>query len=482
MENKDNIIELRHITKQFEDGFVAVSDFNLEVKRGEFVTFLGPSGCGKTTTLRMIAGFDTPTSGEILLNGKDISQLAPNMRPINTVFQRYALFPHMNIYENIAFGLKQKKTPKDVISKKVKKVLELVDLEGFEKRSVATLSGGQQQRVAIARALVNEPEILLLDEPLGALDLKMRKEMQLELKNMHKELGITFIYVTHDQEEALTMSDKIVVMNAGEIQQTGTPEGIYNEPENAFVADFIGDSNIFNGIMTDTKKARFAGGEFETVDEFPKGTQITAVVRPEDVIMTKPEDGIIRGTVVDVIFKGMHYEITVESGRYEMVIQGTRSAEIGETIGMTVEPDGIHVIKAEDETNYFNVDMNRDHRLEFNGTVLDTSLTKIIKGSRRDDEGRLLDSNGEIIDPDRLRIVAAISPDDIRMTDDVEESVVEGAITSLIYEGDHYSYVVSTEIGQDFIVHDEYLWNMEDWVGLIIPVDKMTFTVRTLKK
>ena len=248
MANTDNIIELKHITKRFEDGFTAVNDFNLEVKRGEFVTFLGPSGCGKTTTLRMIAGFDTPTSGEILLNGKDISQLAPHMRPINTVFQRYALFPHMNIYENIAFGLKQKKTPKDLITKKVKKVLELVDLEGFESRSVSTLSGGQQQRVAIARALVNEPEILLLDEPLGALDLKMRKEMQLELKNMHRELGITFIYVTHDQEEALTMSDKIVVMSAGEIQQIGTPEGIYNEPENAFVADFIGESNISTAL------------------------------------------------------------------------------------------------------------------------------------------------------------------------------------------------------------------------------------------
>ncbi|MBQ5757767.1 MAG: spermidine/putrescine ABC transporter ATP-binding protein, partial [Clostridia bacterium] len=232
MTDSSNIIELKHITKSFEDGFVAVSDFNLEVKRGEFVTFLGPSGCGKTTTLRMIAGFDRPTSGEILLNGKDIAHLPPNLRPINTVFQRYALFPHMNIYENIAFGLKQKKTPKDVIRNKVKKVLQLVDLEGFESRSVSTLSGGQQQRVAIARALVNEPEILLLDEPLGALDLKMRKEMQLELKNMHRELGITFIYVTHDQEEALTMSDKIVVMSEGKIQQVGTPEGIYNEPEN----------------------------------------------------------------------------------------------------------------------------------------------------------------------------------------------------------------------------------------------------------
>lgn len=278
-EREENIIELRHLTKTYEDGFTAVSDFNLQIKRGEFVTFLGPSGCGKTTTLRMIAGFDTPTGGEILLNGKNITDLPPNKRPVNTVFQRYALFPHMNIFENIAFGLKQKKLPQEVIVRKVKKVLDLVDLEGFENRSVSTLSGGQQQRVAIARALVNEPEILLLDEPLGALDLKMRKEMQLELKSMHDELGITFIYVTHDQEEALTMSDQIVVMNEGKIQQLGTPEDIYNEPKNAFVADFIGESNIFNGIMTGHLRARFCGGEFVCVDDIEEGTHITAVLR-----------------------------------------------------------------------------------------------------------------------------------------------------------------------------------------------------------
>ena len=278
MTTNENIIELKHLTKKFEDGFLAVSDFNLEVKKGEFVTFLGPSGCGKTTTLRMIAGFDLPTEGQILLNGRDITKLPPYQRPINTVFQRYALFPHMNIYENIAFGLRQKKTKEDVIKEKVKKVLDLVDLEGFEGRSVQTLSGGQQQRIAIARALVNEPEILLLDEPLGALDLKMRKEMQLELKQMHDELGITFIYVTHDQEEALTMSDRIVVMSEGRIQQLGTPEDIYNEPKNAFVADFIGESNIFNGIMTGKLRARFCGGEFECVDDIEEGTHITAVV------------------------------------------------------------------------------------------------------------------------------------------------------------------------------------------------------------
>ena len=297
MESKEigNIIELNHVMKRYDDnGFVAVHDFNLEVKKGEFVTFLGPSGCGKTTTLRMIAGFELPTEGEILLNGKSITNLPPYERPINTVFQRYALFPHMNIYDNIAFGLKQKKLPKEEINRKVKRILKLVDLEGFEDRSVSTLSGGQQQRIAIGRALVNEPEILLLDEPLGALDLKMRQEMQIELKAMHDRLGITFIYVTHDQEEALTMSDKIVVMSEGTIQQIGTPEDIYNEPKNIFVADFVGESNIFSGIMTGDKRVRFCGGEFECLDEFPQGTHIMAVVRPEDVELVRPEDGIIQ--------------------------------------------------------------------------------------------------------------------------------------------------------------------------------------------
>lgn len=473
-----NSIELKHITKQYEDGFTAVSDFNLEVKRGEFVTFLGPSGCGKTTTLRMIAGFDLPTEGEILLDGKSITNLPPNKRPINTVFQRYALFPHMNIYENIAFGLKQKKTPADVIAKKVKKVLTLVDLEGFEKRRVSTLSGGQQQRVAIARALVNEPEILLLDEPLGALDLKMRKEMQLELKAMHEKLGITFIYVTHDQEEALTMSDKIVVMSEGKMQQIGTPEDIYNEPVNAFVADFIGESNIFNGIMTGKLKARFCGGEFECVDDVEEGTHITAVVRPEDVLLTAPEEGIIQGVVSSVIFKGMHYEITVICGKNEMVVQSVKTAQIGSTVGIQVEPDNIHIMIAEDHTNIFYAEWNKNQKLEYNGTKLDTSVTKIIKGSRRDADGTLYDENGEVVDIDKTKVVITIQPDDIEMTDNVEEGLVEGYISNLIYKGDHYSYVIHSDLGQDFIVNDENLWNMGDQVGLIMPVDKMTFTLK----
>lgn len=478
MEQKKNIIELKHITKVYEDGFTAVDDFNLEVKRGEFVTFLGPSGCGKTTTLRMIAGFDIPTDGEILLNGRSITKLPPNKRPINTVFQRYALFPHMNIYENIAFGLKQKKTPKDMIDKKVKRVLALVDLEGFEKRKVTTLSGGQQQRVAIARALVNEPEILLLDEPLGALDLKMRQEMQLELKAMHKKLGMTFIYVTHDQEEALTMSDKIVVMSKGKMQQIGSPEDIYNEPKNAFVADFIGQSNIFNGIMTGKLKARFCGGEFVCVDDIEEGTHITAVVRPEDVILTAPGEGIIDGIVTSVIFKGMHYEITVESGKNEMVIQSVNSAKLGARVGMTVEPDNIHIMIAEDNTNFFIATINRNYRLEYNEQVLDTSLTKVISGSKRNEAGELLDASGEVIDIDRMKIQVAIHPRDIEMTDDQEKGLVHGTISNLIYKGDHYSYVIHTDMGQDFVADDEDLWNMNDAVGLIMPVEKMRFAVK----
>ena len=474
----DNIIELRHISKVYSDnGFKAVDDFNLEVKRGEFVTFLGPSGCGKTTTLRMIAGFEMPTSGEILLNGEDISQLPANKRPINTVFQRYALFPHMNIYDNIAFGLKLKKLPKEEIRKKVKRVLDIVDLEGFENRKISTLSGGQQQRIAIARALVNEPEILMLDEPLGALDLKMRQEMQIELKHMHDELGITFIYVTHDQEEALTMSDKIVVLSEGRIQQIGTPEDIYNEPQNAFVADFIGESNIFKGIMTGHMKVRFCGGEFIGMDDVAEGTLVDVVVRPEDVIITKPEDGIVEGEVVSVIFKGMHYEVTVESGKYEMVIRTTKCYSVGERIGMKLEPDGIHIMLAEDHTTSFVTNINSDYTLDFNGKVINCDLTKVIpKSSMKDNV--LVDENNEAVDTAKLKVMVSIQPYDIRMSDNVDEGLVSGHIINLIYKGDHYSYVVRTEYGHDIIVDDEYLWNMDDAVGLVMPEDKMKFQLK----
>ena len=442
-----------------------------------FVSILGQSGCGKTTTLRMIAGFEMPTSGEILLNGEDISQLPANKRPINTVFQRYALFPHMNIYDNIAFGLKLKKLPKEEIRKKVKRVLDIVDLEGFENRKISTLSGGQQQRIAIARALVNEPEILMLDEPLGALDLKMRQEMQLELKHMHDELGITFIYVTHDQEEALTMSDKIVVLSEGRIQQIGTPEDIYNEPQNAFVADFIGESNIFKGIMTGHMKVRFCGGEFMGMDDVAEGTLVDVVVRPEDVIITKPEDGVVEGEVVSVIFKGMHYEVTVESGKYEMVIRTTKCYSVGERIGMKLEPDGIHIMLAEDHTTSFVTNINSDYTLDFNGKVINCDLTKVIpKSSMKDNV--LVDENNEAVDTSKLKVMVSIQPYDIRMSDNVDEGLVSGHIINLIYKGDHYSYVIRTEYGHDLIVDDEYLWNMDDAVGLIMPEDKMKFQLK----
>lgn len=476
--NNENIIELKHISKVYDDnGFKAVDDFNLEVKRGEFVTFLGPSGCGKTTTLRMIAGFELPSSGEILLNGEDISRLPANKRPINTVFQRYALFPHMNIYENIAFGLKLKKLPKDEIKKKVKRVLSIVDLEGFETRKISTLSGGQQQRIAIARALVNEPEILMLDEPLGALDLKMRKEMQLELKSMHDRLGITFIYVTHDQEEALTMSDKIVVLSEGKIQQIGTPEDIYNEPKNAFVADFIGESNIFKGIMTGHMRVRFCGGEFIGMDDVAEGTLVDVVVRPEDVILTNNEEGTVVGEVTSVIFKGMHYEIAVESGKYEMIVRTTKCYSVGDVVGMKLEPDGIHVMIAEDHTTSFVADINSDYTLDFNGKVIDCDILDVIPKSKMKDNV-LVDDNGEVIDVSKIKVNVSIQPDDIEMSDDTDAGLVVGKIINLIYKGDHYSYVVRTEYGHDLIVDDEYLWNMGDKVSLVMPEDKMKFQLK----
>lgn len=484
----ENIIELKDVRKVFDDETVAVECFNLEVKKGEFVTFLGPSGCGKTTTLRMIAGFELPSSGQILLNGEDISALPPNKRPVNTVFQKYALFPHLNVYENIAFGLRLKKLDagngkkrrlsKSELDKKVRKALEIVDLEGFEKRSVSTLSGGQQQRIAIARAIVNEPEILLLDEPLGALDLKMRKEMQIELKKMHEKLGITFIYVTHDQEEALTMSDKIVVMSEGRIQQVGEPEDIYNEPRNAFVADFIGESNIFNGIMTGKYKVRFCGAEFTCVDDVENGTMIDAVLRPEDIQITPPGEGIIQGKVTSVVFKGVHYEITVQSGKNEIVIQSTRKAQVGNQVGLTVDPEGIHIMIAENTVNKFEVGVKSSYQLDFLDGDFDFDITKLVPGSHMTDGDTLVDAHGDEVDVSALRVIVSIKPEDITMSDDEEAGVVKGHIINLIYKGDHYRYIVRTDEDEDFIVRDEYLWNMDDYVSLIIPKDKLQYALK----
>ncbi len=479
MEQKgtENILEFQHLTRRFEDGFAAVNDFNLTIKKGEFVTFLGPSGCGKTTTLRMLAGFDLPTEGKILIEGEDISKLPPHLRPINTVFQRYALFPHLNIFDNIAFGLKLQKLPRNVIVKKVKKALEMVDLEGFENRKIQTLSGGQQQRIAIARAIVNEPKILLLDEPLGALDLKMRKEMQLELKNMHDRLGITFIYVTHDQEEALTMSDKIVVMSEGKIQQVGTPEDIYNEPANAFVADFIGESNIFGGIMTGKNKVRFCGAEFACVDDVEDGTMIDAVVRPEDILITTPEKGMIQGRVVSVIFKGVHYEITVMSGKNEIVVQTTKKSEVGEQVGLCVEPDGIHIMIAEDVLNRFESGVDAAYQLNFMDGVLNCDVLSLIPGASRTENDTIVDVHGDVVEPDKIKVVVTVRPEDIEMSDD-QDGTIRGHIMNLIYKGDHYSYVVRTDDELDFIVDDEDLWNMDDYVSLKISQDHFHFALK----
>ena len=312
---KDIIIRLDHLSKTYDDVKV-LDDVSLDIRRGEFVTLLGPSGCGKTTLLRLIAGFATPTSGCVYMEGEDISGVPPFRRPLNTVFQRYALFPHLDVYDNVAFGLKLQKLPSEVIDEKVRKVLKLVSMTGYEDRDVDSLSGGQQQRVAIARAIVNQPKVLLLDEPLAALDLKMRKDMQIELKEMHRELGITFIYVTHDQEEALTLSDTIVVLNDGHIQQIGTPTDIYNEPQNPFVADFIGESNILDAVMVRDRLVRFAGHEFECVDEgFGEDNPVDVVIRPEDIYImnTRLEVAQLTGTVKSCIFKGVHYEMFVET-------------------------------------------------------------------------------------------------------------------------------------------------------------------------
>jgi len=340
-----NIIELKDICMEF-DGEMVLDHLNLAIKDGEFVTLLGRSGCGKTTTLRIIAGFLNPVSGQVLFDSKEINGVPPYQRPVNTIFQRYALFPHYNVYENIAFGLRLRKVPEAEIKERVEEMLRFVNLQGFEKRSVTHLSGGQQQRVAIARAVINKPKVLLLDEPLSALDLQLRKDMQVELKNIQKKLGITFIYVTHDQEEALSMSDTVVVMNEGKVQQIGTPIEIYNEPQNAFVADFIGESNILDGVMPCDFTARFAGHDFDCLDRgFAPNEPVDVVVRPEDVDIVPVVRGMLKGEVTSVTFRGVHFEIIVDIDGFKWMIQTTDEHHVGDVVGLYIEPDAIHVMK-----------------------------------------------------------------------------------------------------------------------------------------
>ncbi len=351
--NGKKIIELKGVSKSF-DGETVLDSINLDIYDNEFITLLGPSGCGKTTTLRIIGGFETPDTGTVHFDGENITDVPPYKRRVNTVFQRYALFPHLNVYENIAFGLRVAKVSDAEISERVKEMLALVNLRGFERRHVTTLSGGQQQRVAIARALINKPRVLLLDEPLAALDLKLRKDMQNELKGIQQKTGITFIYVTHDQEEALSMSDTVVVMNAGTIIQIGTPTDIYNEPINAYVADFIGESNIIDGVMLRDKCVRFAGHTFECVDGgFEKNEPVDVVVRPEDVDVVSLENGMLKGKVTSVTFKGVHYEVIVDISGFKWMIQTTDYVAPDAEIGIYIEPDAIHIMKKSEYSDMF---------------------------------------------------------------------------------------------------------------------------------
>ncbi len=502
MANNNCIISLQGVKKSFGNS-TAVEDFSLDIAKGEFVTFLGPSGCGKTTTLRMIAGFDIPSSGKILLNGQDITKIPPHKRPINTVFQRYALFPYLDVYDNVAFGLKLKRIPyevtkkngkkitkykkytKEEIDKKVARALKIVDLEQMENRDISTLSGGQQQRVAIARAIVNEPEILLLDEPLGALDLKMRKEMQIELKEMHRKLGITFIYVTHDQEEALAMSDRIVVMKSGEIQQIGTPMDIYNEPTNAFVANFIGESNIYNATMVGKKKVRFLNHVWDCVDDFPINEKVDVVIRPEDVRLTvvsskaEAPEGALTGVISNKIFKGIHFEYVVLVGKSEVIVQSTTERYAKDLVTIRVVPDNIQIMKKEYSKNvYTDAWINNKNQVMISECPFDVDVTQLIKGSHLDEDGYLVDKEGHRYDLNDADVFAEIGLNDIEISDVEDSGPVCGEIVDIVYKGDHYQVLVRTELEEDFIIDTLYLWNINDTVWVNVPKNKITLTLK----
>ena len=453
MKDSNFIIELSHISKSFGDKQV-LDDVSLFVKKGEFVTILGPSGCGKTTLLRILAGFGTSDEGEIRIDGKDITNVPPHERPVNTVFQRYALFPHLNVYDNIAFGLKLKKVKEDEIELRVRKALKMVGMTDYEWRDVNSLSGGQQPRVAIARAIVNRPQVLLLDEPLAALDLKMRKDMQMELKDMHKTLGITFVYVTHDQEEALTLSDTIVVMSEGKVQQIGTPTDIYNEPANSFVADFIGESNILNGIMLKDCKVQFLGREFECVDKgFGENVPVDVVIRPEDIyIMAKTDSGMLEGTVQSCIFKGVHYEMTVTTpDGYEIMIQDYNAFEVGQHVSMIIKPSDIHVMQKERTCNTFEATMIDSTHVEFLSTQFVCNEQAGITGGEK--------------------VEVEVDFEKIELMDNKEDGMLVGDVRFILYKGDHYHLTVRTFDGDNIYVDTHDVWDDRDIVGVKIMPD-----------
>ena len=448
----DKIIDIKHLSKSFGEKKV-LEDINLYIRRGEFLTLLGPSGCGKTTLLRMIAGFLQPDEGSIMMDGKELAGIPPHERPLNTVFQRYALFPHLDVYDNIAFGLKLKKVPADEIDKRVRRVLKLVAMSDYEDRDVETLSGGQQQRIAIARAIVNQPKVLLLDEPLAALDLKMRKDMQIELKEMHKKLGITFIYVTHDQEEALTLSDTIVVRNEGRIQQIGTPVDIYNEPVNSFVADFIGESNILNGTMVRDRKVRFIGHEFDCVDEgFGEENPVDVVVRPEDIYFTTEEAKTqFTATVASCTFKGVHYEMFVNTDQgYELMIQDYDPYPVGSTVRLYIDPDDIQVMRKERTCNTVE------------GTVIDSETIELF--------GEKFACPNEF--ESGTAIVAEVPFDKVELEDDLEKGELDGEVYFILYKGNHYHLTIKVDGGGFLYVDTNDIWDKGDLVGIhIAPED-----------
>ena len=462
------LIVLDHITKSYVNDIPVIEDLSLSIHEGEFLTLLGPSGCGKTTILRMIGGFEKPDSGSIFMEGKEISMLPPNLRPVNTVFQKYALFPFLNVYDNISFGLKQRKLDPAEIRKKTKKVLEIVDLEGFEKRQISTLSGGQQQRVAIARAIVNEPRILLLDEPLGALDYKMRQEMQLELRQMQKELGITFVYVTHDQEEALTMSDRIVVLADGIIQQADTPEMVYRKPANIFVADFIGVSNIFNGFVTSSEGAKFLDHDFICKNDFPVGSKIRAMIRPENVSIVPSGQGEVSGIVDGSIFKGESYEVSIISGKSEILAYSGHFLEKGEQVDIKMEPGSIHLMPFDVSTNRFDGVLDDKYEIVLEDVTFKPDISRLIPGAVFDD-GIWKGADKKPLDLQGKKVQVYFDPADAQLSDDEESGLVTGNIASIIYVGDHYVYIVRSDNDWDYYVDDEWLWNAGDRVGVVVP-------------